>query len=160
VLDTIFPVHLSETISREQFYRQEIAIERMEKRMKHMEETIESLKQEKVSSSEKIRTLTQEKEDLQEEFYDCQAELIQQKEYVVILQAEEVIRKKRMQQHIQKIKEYTQKTNLELEGIEQTLTSLMQSPYKVCESLNHMNDRKNTLLKQKQTYVDLLGFLE
>lgn len=136
LLETLFP---SDHV-KEQIYRQEIAMERMEKRMKDMEKHMDTV--------------------LQEKFYDCQAELIQQKEYVSLLQADEDIRKRRTLQYEQKIKEMLQTTDRELEGIEQTLTSLTQSPYRVTESVNGLKERKVILLKQKQSYTELLGFLE
>jgi archaellum component FlaC len=65
-----------------------------------------------------------------------------------------------MQQHIQKIKEYVQTNDRELEGIKRTLKSLTRSPYSVSESVNRLKERKETLLKQKQRYKELMVFLE
>jgi hypothetical protein len=159
ILDTIFP-----DPTKEQIYRQQVLIDRMDKRMKCMEEGMkcmeEQMKSTFLSQSQKIQTLTQEKEEMQEEFYDCQAELIQQKEYVNVFLAEEALRQERMQQHIQKIKEYVETTDRELEGIKRTLKSLTRSPYSVSESVNRLKERKETLLKQKQRYKELMVFLE
>ena len=119
----------------EQIYRQQISIDRMERRMNEMD---------------KIKIKEREDKEL---FYDCQAELIQQKEYVTILQAEEVLMKNKMRQCEQKIKEMQQTTDRELEGIEQTLTSLTRSP--LIETLNRLKEKKDLLLKQRQRYAEL-----
>lgn len=124
LLETLFP----ESEEKEQIYRQQIAIDRMERRMNEMEKD-------------------------KELFYDCQAELIQQKEYVSILQAEEVIRKNKMLQCEQKIKEMLQTMNDELRWIDQTLT---ESPF---DTFNRLKDKKDHLLKQKERYTELLGLI-
>ena len=167
ILDTIFPKNSPDTLIREMCYRQHIESEKkmkeMEKRMQEMEKGMRELerwKQEQLSSSKKIQTLTQDKADIQEEFYDCQAVLLQQKEYVKVFQTEEVNRKRRMLQYEQKIKEVIQQSEIELKGIECTLKSLSQSPYSVFESVNRLKEKKEYLLKQKESYLELLGFLE
>jgi len=135
LLETLFPENdgesesKSESECKEQMYRQQIAIDRMERRMNEMEKG-------------------------KELFYDCQAELIQQKEYVAILQAEEVLMKNKMLHCEQKIKEMQQTTDRELEGIEQTLSSLTRSP--LIETLNRLKEKKDLLLKQRQRYAELL----
>jgi len=85
ILDTIFS---SEACSKEDMFRQRIEMGRMDARMKRMEETVETTRKD-------IHLLTQEKVETQEAFYDCQAELIQQKEYVALLQAEDAERKEK-----------------------------------------------------------------
>ena len=131
LLETLFPENDGdfESECKEQMYRQQIAIDRMERRMNEMEKG-------------------------KELFYDCQAELIQQKEYVAILQAEEVLMKNKMLHCEQKIKEMQQTTDRELEGIEQTLSSLTRSP--LIETLNRLKEKKDLLLKQRQRYAELL----
>jgi hypothetical protein len=137
LLETLFPENECKSEEKEQIYRQQIAIERMERRMNEME---------------KLNQKT--KEMSQEEFYDCQAELIQQKEYVTILQAEEVIRKRKMLQHTLKIKEMIQITDRELDGIEQTLTSITRYPLN--GTIHRLKERKDLLLKQRERYTELL----
>lgn len=131
LLETLFPESDSDCKSeeKEQIYRQQIAIDRMERRMNEMEKDMEL-------------------------FYDCQAELIQQKEYVTILQAEEAIRKNKMLQCEEKIKEMIQTTDHELEGINQTLTSLSRSSLN--GTIHRLKERKDLLLKQRERYTELL----
>lgn len=155
ILDTIFPDSQDQT--KEQIYRQQVAMERMERKMKEMEERWNQVF---LNQSKQIETLTQEKAHIQEQFYDCQAEMIQQKEYVAILQEEDAIRKRRMLQYNRKIKNSLQTIEDGLDGIERTLVSLSHSPYNVLESLNQLKERKKLLLKQKKGYNELLGFLD
>lgn len=131
LLETLFPE--SDRDDKEQIYRQQIAIDRMERRMNEMEKNKEK-----------------------EEFYDCQAELIQQKEYVSILQAEEVISKNKMRQCEEKIKERIQTMDRDLEEIDQ-LISLTRSHFK--DTFHRLNEKKDLLLKQRQGYTELLGFI-
>jgi len=141
LLETLFPESDSDCKSdckseyKEQIYRQQIAIDRMERRMNEMEKN---------------------KEKEKEEFYDCQAELIQQKEYVTILQAEEVISKNKMRQCEEKIKERIQTMDRDLEEIDQ-LISLTRSHFK--DTFHRLNEKKDLLLKQRQGYTELLGFI-
>ena len=145
ILETIFPKDQDSPL-RELCYRQQIVMDKrmneMEKRMKEME-----------------HTLIQHKK-VKEEFYDCQAELIQEKEYVKILQEEEILRQKRNLHYEQTFQDTIQQIEIQLKGIECTLTSMSTSPYPVFESVNRLNDRKDLLVKQKQSYVELLGILE
>lgn len=83
ILETIFPSHLPDSSSREELFRVRIEMERMETRLKDMEIW---RKHRDAFHVEKIKTLTKERDELQELYYDCQAEIIQQKEFVRLLQ--------------------------------------------------------------------------
>ncbi len=155
VLETVFPKEEQESLV---FYRQRIEMERMEKRMKEMERKMKEMEKCQTKSQEKSQERSQERS--QEEFYDCQAELIQQKEYVKIFQTEEVHRKRRMLQYEEILKKKIQKIENESKGIDCTLHSLSQSPYWMFESVNRLKDKKESLLKEKEGYVELLEFVE
>jgi DNA repair exonuclease SbcCD ATPase subunit len=150
MMETVFQP--TETCSREEMFRQWIYLDRMETKMKTMDHNIQSL-------MTTVQKLTQEKVETRDAFYDCQAELFQQKEFVAILERDEAVREGKRLQHIRKIEEYIQHTEDDLEGIERTLNSLRQSPYSVVESVNSLKERKGILLKQKQSYQELLGFI-
>ena len=78
MLQAIFPPHLPDSSSREEMFRFHIEMERMESRLKEMEIW---RKHRDAFHMEKIKNLTRERDELQEMYYDCQAELLQEKEY-------------------------------------------------------------------------------
>ena len=138
LLDTIFPE--SEACSREELFRQRIELER---KMNDLDEKINHC----------MKSIQKEKAEIQEAFYDCQSELFQQKEYVKVLQKDDEERTERMRRQIKKIRDCIHQTSDELVEIDRAIST--SSPL---ES-KHLKERKHILLKQNQTYHELLRFM-